>query len=163
MMPTRQPIRKSAVIGRGFGNADSGEKIVRRWPARADRDAQVGGAIPRDILKFLPLRELSRQLRRFEKSARDQGVLERKDDNSIRDSALLGSHLRAREERSCCGLLASLRSVLCVGNRDTEALPKPDELSVQLLRADIRIAIRKEGIEKVSGVVITRSVLKAAA
>ena len=57
----------------------------------------------------------------------------------------------------------ALRSVLCVGDHDTEALPEPDELGVQLLRGDIRIAIRQEGVEQISRVFVPRRVVQAAA
>jgi hypothetical protein len=56
-----------------FGIADLGEKIARRRPARSDRDAQGGRAIPLDILKFPFLRELALQLKRVEKRQSPKG------------------------------------------------------------------------------------------
>ena len=42
--------------------------------------------------------------------------------------------------------IACSRSVLCVGNRYPEALPEPDKFGVQLLRSDICITTRQEGV-----------------
>ena len=95
-MPTRQPIRKSAVIWRGLGSPIR----AKRSPGDGQRARIVarivGGAIPWNCLKFLPFRQFFRPLALLEKSPHGQGVDEGKDDNSIRDSALLRSHLRAR-------------------------------------------------------------------
>ena len=124
--------------------------------------ALVGGTTPWDVLKFLPFRQLFRPLALLENPAHDQGVDEGKDDDSIRDSALLRSHLRARRSAHVVELACS-RSVLCAGDRDTEALPEPDELGMQLLRGDIRIAIRQEGVEQIARVFVARRIVQAAA
>jgi len=65
MMPTRQPIRKSAVIGRGLGSPIWAKRSPGDGQRCANRDAQVAGVI---------LRELFRLLRGFKNSTRDQGM-----------------------------------------------------------------------------------------